>query len=316
VPPPSLAGQITVYSGRSQNLVGSLLQRFETLTGVEIKVRYGATAEMAALILEEGENSPCDVYYAQDAGALGALAAAGRLRPLPPSILSKVQPRFRSPEGLWVGSSGRARVVAYSTERVREADLYDSIWSYTDPKWTGRIGWAPTNGSFQAFVTAMRLTAGDQATAEWLKGILRNRPKTYANNAAIVAAIADGEIDLGFVNHYYLFNFLAERGESFPVRNFYPRAGDPGSLINVAGAAVLKTSRNPAAAEALVDFLLSPEAQASFAEETHEYPLIPGVPLDPRLRSLDEIATPDVDLGALADLEGTLNLLREVGALE
>jgi iron(III) transport system substrate-binding protein len=312
----ALAGsQLVIYSGRTESLVGLLIERFEEESGIEVAVRYGGTAELAATILEEGPNSPADVFYAQDAGALGALAKAGRLQELPPTILDLVDARFRSPEGLWVGTSGRARVVVYNTERLSEEDLPDSIWGFTDPEWKSRIGWAPTNGSFQAFVTALRILEGDEAAREWLSGILANDPKEYPSNTTIVDATANGEVDVGFVNHYYLYRFLSEAGEAFPARNYHPRSGGAGALVNVAGAGILDTAGNWAAADTFIEFLLSEEGQRYFAHETHEYPLIATVEVDPRLTPLSDINTPDIDLSNLDDLRGTLELLQEVGAL-
>lgn len=306
---------LVVYSGRSEDLVGPIVESFEKATGIDVQVRYGDTAELAATILEEGNNSPADVYWAQDAGALGALAGAGRLQPLDDDILNRVEARFRSPDGVWVGLSGRARVVIYNTTLLQPDDLPDSIWGFTDPRWKGKIGWAPTNGSFQAFVTALRVLEGDARAREWLSGIQANQPKVYEGNTAIVDAAGKGEIEVGFVNHYYLFRFLKERGDSFPARNHTFPGGDVGNLINVAGAGILDTAKNVENAEAFIRFMLSEEAQAYFAEQTTEYPLVAGIAIDPRLKPLLEIETPDVDLSNLDDLEGTLQLLQELGIL-
>lgn len=319
-PTPPLAGQaITVYSGRAEELVGPIIEQFTKDTGIKANVRYSGTAELAAAILEEGRNSPADVYWAQDAGALGALAQKGVLARLPDSILNRVDKRFRSPKSEWVGITGRARVVAYNTKKLTEKDLPDSTFGFTDPKWKGRIGWAPTNGSFQAFVTAMRVVEGEAKTRQWLEGIKANDPKAYRNNTAVLLAVASGEVDVGFVNHYYLYAQLKEKGPSFPARNYYPRAGDVGGMVNVAGAAVLTTSRNKDAALKFVDYMLSSRAQTYFAgdapDDAYEYPLISGVPIHPELTSLSQLRTPEIDLGNLNDLEGTLKLLRGVGIL-
>lgn len=308
-------GTLTIYSGRNENLVGPLLDRFAKETGINIRVRYGDTAELAATILEEGDNSPADVFFAQDAGALGAIAQTGRFRNLPDPLLKKVDERFRSPKGEWVGLSGRARVIAYNTNRLKDSDLPDSILGFTDPKWKGKIGWAPTNGSFQAFVTAFRMTEGEDSASAWLEGIKKNQPKAYSNNIAIVDAVSKGEIDVGFVNHYYLYTFLRERGESFPVRNYHPRAGGSGAMVNVAGIGVLKTARNPQLAERLIDFMLQKEAQEYFAKETFEYPMASGVPALLGLKPLGSINAPKIDLSNLSDLKGTLRLLREKDVL-
>ena len=213
---------VTVYSGRSESLVQSLLAQFEEETGIEVLVRYASTSGTVALLLEEGDNSPADIVLLQDAGALGALEKEGMLRSLPSEILDRVEPRFRSRNGSWVGLSGRARTVVYNVEAVDpERDLPNSILDFTDPKWSGRIGWAPVNGSFQAFVTALRVTMGDDAAIAWLEGINANEPTSFPNNTSIVEAVGRGDVEVGFVNHYYMHQFLAERGEGFGARNYY-----------------------------------------------------------------------------------------------
>ncbi len=309
------AQTLVVYSGRNENLVGPLIQRFQEQTGIQVEVRYGGTAELAATVLEEGANSPAEVFYGQDAGALGALQRAGRFVALPSEILERVEPRFRSREGRWVGVSGRARVFVYNTEALEEDQVPDSIWELTEPQWKGQVGWAPTNGSFQAFVTGLRVLEGEERAREWLLAMLANDVQSYPKNTPIVEATGRGEILLGLVNHYYLFRFLAEDPD-FPARNHYPESGDAGAMINVAGVGILDTAHNTENAEAFVRFLLSEEAQSYFANETYEYPLVPGIPTHPLLKPLSEIRTPDLDLSDLDDLEGTLRLLQEVGALD
>ena len=308
-------GPLVVYSGRNEELVGPIIERFEEESGIDVEVRYGDTAELAATILEEGENSPADVFFSQDAGALGAVADRGLLRKLPEDTLDRVEERFTDPNGRWIGVSGRARVVAYNTEALSEEDLPGSILDFTDPEWEGEIGWAPTNGSFQAFVTALRLIEGEEEAREWLEGIQANEPRRYENNLAILEGVASGEIQVGFVNHYYLFQLLRERGEGVEARNYYPKNGDPGALVNVAGIGILNSTQNSAEAEEFLNFMLSEEAQRYCADETFEYPLIPGVPISEELVPLSEIETPNIDLSNLDDLEGTLELLRETGVL-
>jgi len=308
------SGPITVYSGRSESLVGPILGEFTQATGIEVEARYGDTAEMAALLLEEGERSPADIFFAQDAGALGAVAAAGLFAPLDAEVLQRVPAEFRDPSGRWSGVSGRARTMAYTT--AKEIELPESILELTDPAWSGRIGWVPANGSFQAFVTALRMTEGEDGARFWLEGILANAPVEYEGNASAVEGVGAGEVDVALVNHYYLLQLIAEHGDDFPVaQEFFP-AGDVGSLVNVAGVGQLVSSDQPEEAAALVDFLLSDPAQRYFAESTYEYPLIEGVEADPRLPELASLETPDIDLADLADLQGTVELLRDVGAID
>ncbi len=309
-------GSLTVYSGRNEQLVAPIIEQFEQQSGIQVDVRYGNTTELASTILEEGNNSPADVFFAQDAGALGAVAAEGLLAQMPDDVLNQVDERFRSTQGEWIGVSGRARVVAYNTQAVTQTELPETIFGFTDEQWRGRIGWAPTNASFQSFVTALRVLEGEDRAREWLEGIQTNDPNAYDNNAAVLQAVNNGEIDVGFVNHYYLFAARAEQGDDLPVENFYLTNGDPGALVNVAGAGILNTSDNQELAQQFVEFLLSEQAQQYFADETYEYPLIDGVAPNEALPPLNTIQTPDLDLSQLEDLEGTVQLLQDVGVLE
>ena len=219
--------ELTIYSGRGESLVEPIIKRFEEATGITVRVRYAGTAELAAAILEEGERSPADIYFAQDAGALAALAEAGALAQLPDDVLDAVPEELRDASGRWVGTSGRARVLVYSPERVPNPP--NSIFDLVNEEWRGRVGWAPSNGSFQAFITAMRQLHGEEATEAWLRGMIANDVREYPKNSPQVQAVGDGEIDIGLVNHYYLFRFLAEDPD-FPAANHFTDAGGAGAL--------------------------------------------------------------------------------------
>lgn len=307
---------LTVYSGREEEYVEGLFEIFEEQEGIELDVRYGDSAELAATLVEEGESSPADVFFAQDAGSLGAVAEAGLFAEIDQELLGRVDARFRSPEGLWIGTSGRARVAAFNTDNVSADELPPSILGFMAPTWKGRIGFPPTNSSFQAFVAGMISTMGEDSTREFLEGLMANEPKFYEDNGATTRAVAEGEVDVGFVNHYYIYEVAAEDGEEIPVENHYFSGGDPGALVNSAGAGILATAENADEASAFVDFLTSEEAQAYFAEEIWEYPVIDGVEPSVDLVPLEEIQSPDIDLSDLGgQLEPALNLLAEVGML-
>jgi len=314
------SSKLVIYSGRSESLVQPIIDQFAEATGIDIEVRYGSTSEMAGLLLEEGDNSPADVFYAQDPGGIGAIADAGLFTTLPTETLEQVPSRFAADDGNWVGISGRARTVVYNTDEISdpETTLPHDLMGFTAPEWNGRIGWAPTNGSFQAMVTGLRAVWGEEQTREWLQGIQANNPVIYPKNTPIVEAVGNGEVSVGFVNHYYLYRFLTSQGEDFAARNYFLPSGGPGSLIMVSGAGILEKANNAENAQRFVDFLLSLPAQQYFAAQTFEYPLIEGVNTVsnlPPLEELDAIAI-DMPLGDLADLQGTQDMLIELGIIE
>ena len=309
-------GPLTVYSGRSEELVGPLFAQFTADTGIEVQARYGDTAELAAQLIEEGDASPAQVYFAQDAGALGAVAAAGLFAPLPESVATTVPEAYRAPDGTWTGVSGRARVIAYDAEQLTADQVPDSIFALTEPQWSGQVGIAPTNASFQAFVTAMRVSQGDDVTRQWLEGLVANDVQTYEKNGLILDAVDTGQIQLGLINHYYWYEKAAEVGEdAMRAQIGFTKPSDPGSLVNVAGVGILAgAAQNPNAAT-FVEWLLSPTAQEWFVTNTYEYPLLPSVAAAEGLPPLDSLRGPNVPLAELADLPGTLVMLEDVGLI-
>ena len=307
---------ITVYTSRAQGLVHPLLDRYAAETGNDLQVRYDTTASILATVNEEGQNSPADVLFLGESSGLAALSKEGRLVALPSATMEKVDKRFRSPKGEWIGASGRSKVVVYNTKTIDPArDLPPSIMDFTDSKWRRRIGWSPTHGEWQLSVTAIRLVHGEAAARRWVEGIKANQPRVYPSLSATVQAAADGEVDVGFVNHYYVPRFVSQFGSGWGSRNYFLKSGDAGALIDVAGVAILKTSKNQEAARRFVDYLLAKEAQTYFAHETFEYPLSAGVQPAGELPSLASLNPPNLDPDQLADLQGTLTLLRSTGVL-
>lgn len=308
---------LTVYAGRSESLLGPILTQFSEETGVELNILYGDTAGLASQIIEEGANSPADVYISQDGGALGALAQAGLLDTLPSDVLARVPVQFQSPDGVWVGLSGRARVLVYNPEQLDALGLAlpESILDLTDSSYRGLVGWAPTNGSFQANVTGMRQLLGDDATEAWLADMVDNNTFAYSGNTGINQAVIDGEVIFGITNHYYMFRFLADDPDAPIAQHFFP-AGDAGSLINIAGGAILSSSDQPGLSQRLLLYLLGETAQTYFADSTYEYPMIDGVAINDRLTPLAEIEAPEIDLSNLSDLQGTIDMIENSGALD
>ncbi|MEO6120849.1 MAG: extracellular solute-binding protein, partial [Acidimicrobiales bacterium] len=286
---------LVVYSGRNENLVRPLLDRFETETGIDIDVKYGDTSELLPTILEEGDKSPADVFFSQDAGALGELADKDYFQALPADVTDVVPERFRDPQRRWVGVTGRVRVVAYNTDKVAVERLPASVLDVTDPTWKDKVGYAPTNASFVAYVSSLRETVGEDRTRAFLEGLKTNGAKRYDSNVQILDAVVSGEAELGLVNHYYLYGEFKERPDA-KVANFYPGQGPggEGTLINVAGAGILATSKKTVEAQRFVRFLLEETSQNYFRDETTEYPLRLGVGAIAELPPLDSLRTIDL----------------------
>lgn len=310
---PDSPDPMTVYSGRTEDLIGSLVNDFTSETGIEVEVRYGDSTDLASTILLEGDDSPADVFLAQDPASLGLVALDGLFAPLPQDLTSRVPARFSAPDQSWVGISGRARTVVVNMDTL-EAPLPESIWDLTDSAYEG-LAIAPTNGSFLAFVAALILEEGEDRTMEWLEAVAANSPSDYPKNSPIVAAVDTGEVSLGLVNHYYLLRLEAEQG-SVAASNHFLSAGDAGSLVMPSGAGILNSSDRTEDAEAFIRFMLDATAQEHFASETFEYPLVEGFDADPRLVPLDEIPTPDIDLSRLAEaLDRATQLVAEAGLI-
>lgn len=304
-------GAVTLYSGRTEELVAPLIERFEEASGIDVEVRYGSSSEMAATLLTEGSNSPADLFYAQDPASLGSVADL--MVPLPESILALVPDPFQDPDGLWIGVTVRSRVLAFNPESVGEDELPVSYKDLVNPEWAGRVGVAPTNGSFIAFVSAMILTEGEEATLAWLEGLAANDPITYDGNAPIAAAVDAGDVDVGLINHYYLLQLGAEQGGTTGQNHFFAEP-DAGSLVMPSGISLLATAPNPSSATELIAFLLSSESQAYFAETNFEYPVASGAPAPVGAPALDSLVSPVLSATDMADvLDRATDMITEAG---
>lgn len=307
----SEGGALVLYSGRSEELVAPLVERFETESGIDVQVRYAGSGELATTLLQEGDASPADVFWSQDPAYVGAVALADMFQPLPGEVLARVPDRFSDSQGRWVGVTARARVLVYDPRSVPSPPA-DS-WALVEPEWAGKIGIAPTNGSFVAFVSAMILAEGEERTRQWLEGIAANDPVIFDGNSPIVAAVDAGDISAGLVNHYYLLRLASEQGGATALNHFFA-SGDPGSLVMVSGAGVLKTAANPDEALRFLEFLLSDDTQSFFLDEIFEYPLVEGVGTPPGQTPLADLPTLDIDLSELATtVDRATELIAEVG---
>lgn len=306
---------ITIYSGRSEDLVKPLIDAFTEETGIPVAVKYAGSTDLAATLLEEGDASPADVFFAQDPASLGTVALSGLFDALPTDIIEMVPLRFSDDQGRWVGTSGRARVVVYDSTLISPEQLPATEDGLSAAEWTGRIGIAPSNGSFLAFVAAKILVNGEQETRVWLDAMAANNPQKYPKNSSIVAAVNAGEIEAGLVNHYYLLRALAENPDDVGANFFFP-SPTAGSLVMPAGAGVLSSSQHKDEANEFIAWLLTAESQSYFANETFEYPLVPGIPANSSLPAIESIPTVDINLSDLATvLDRATDLVAEAGLL-
>ena len=312
---PASPGNLVIYSGRKESLIGNIVQQFEDVTGINVEVKYGSTFPIALMILEEGDNSPADVFIAQDPGGLGFLSDEGRLATLPSEITDSVQAWAKPSDGTWVGLSGRARTLVH-TATMSADELPTSLQDLTNPKWKGQIGWAPTNTSFQTMITGMRAMWGEDKTRTWLEDMLKNEPTVYPKNTPQVAAVAVEEINIGLVNHYYLHRFLSAEGDDFNARNLYLSNGGPGSLVMVAGAGMLNTAKNIGNAKKFIKFMTSPVAQQYFSGQIYEYPVVDGVKASRLIPEFSELNMAPLSPDDLSDLTGTQAIFKELGMLE
>ncbi|HET9437005.1 MAG TPA: iron ABC transporter substrate-binding protein [Gaiellaceae bacterium] len=312
---PTQTTSLTVYSGREERLVEPIMDRFTKETGIRLDVRYASSTSLATALVEEGRSSPADVYWSQEPGTLGLVGARGLLARLPQTTVGKVPSRFATPSRRWVGTSGRSRVLVYNTNELQPSELPASVWGLTNARWKGKIGIAPTNASFQAFLGATIHLYGESRVRAWLEGLQENDVRFYPNNTTVVQAVARGDVEVGLVNHYYLYNLLVDT-PNLPVRNHWFRDGDPGNLVLAAGVGIVASTDKAAAATRFVNFLLSKTGQRMIARGpgAAEYPLVKGVPRRPGLPPLASIKGPKYNLGRLAaDIAPAVRLLLEEG---
>lgn len=307
--------RVTLYAGRDEALVAPLLEQFNAETGIAVDVRYAGTPELAALLLEEGDRSPADVFLSQDAGALGAIADAGLTVTLPAEIAGSIPAGFTSQDGSWVGVTGRARVIAYDGENLTEDQVPDTVLDLVAPEWSGRVGFPPGNASFQSFITALRVLEGEEAAEAWAEGIAANAPVLTEKNGATLELVEAGQLDLALINHYYWYQLAAEKGADQMRAQLKFLPGDAGGVVNVTGAAILTGGGGDPDAEALVAYLVSEAAQQYFVAQTHEYPLLPGVDAPAGLPALEDLVNAELDLSDLESVAESQELLARVGLL-
>lgn len=315
---PDLSGTLTLYLGGGEG--GLYLDLIKLLQShypdFEVNHRIEPSSDLAQRITQEveGGDSPTDVFLSVDAGSLGFVAAKGAATKLSKNALKPVPKAFRGKRNRWVGIAGRARSIPYNTKKFSASELPSDIFAFArENRFKNAIGWAPTYEAFQAFVTAMRIIDGREKTRQWLKGVQRQGVSRFRDEWFVSNAVADGEVNVGFANHYYALRVQASRPKA-PIELAFTK-NDAGALVNVAGAEIIQGTEKEQLATNFVRHLLTVEAQEFFATKAFAYPMISGVPPVGGLPRVDELAPPSIDLQKLSNLEPTLSLMREVGVL-
>ncbi|MXW42928.1 MAG: extracellular solute-binding protein [Acidimicrobiia bacterium] len=313
------AGSVTVYSGRSENLIKPVLDAFACESGISIQVRWGSSTDLALLIDEEGDRTEADVYISRSPGPVGFLESKGLLTIMDNSVLDLVDESFRGDKGTWIGFSGRKRVLVHNTETVPAFELPSSVFELTDPMWNGRVAIPATNGSFVDWFTVFRDQYGNDVATQWLADMVDNDARYYSNNVAIVEAVARGEIDMGLVNHYYNYRLASDAeasGQAHNAANYDLDDQDIGSLLIITAATMTSNVDDKEAAQSLIAYLLSPSAQSYFTRHTFEYPLADGVKPNSALVPLTALSIGSVDFDALGGgFEVTEAIIQRSGIL-
>ena len=311
------AASLVVYNGQHEQLVNLLVKDFQQQSGVSVKVRNGEGPELAAQLLKEGTASPADVYFTENSPELMLLQEKNLLAKVNPNALSAVPTRFNSPAGLWLGVLAREDVLAYNTGMLKPEQLPNNLLDLASPAWKGKVAIAPADGDFPPLVSAVLAIKGREATLEWLEG-LRDNAQIFDDEEGVVAAVNRGGVAVGVINNYYwsrLHLALGDKATRSAIHHF--GNGDVGALINVSGAAVLKSSKNQEAAQQFLTYLVSERAQQLVAHShiAFEYPLHPGVAPDASLKPFDQLSPPDLSIEKQGDDAEAAKLLRQAGLL-
>jgi iron(III) transport system substrate-binding protein len=303
--------ELTLYNGQHKEIGEAIAQAYEAKTGIHVNVRKGSSNQLASQVMEEGQRSPADVIYTEESPPLNNLGEQGFLAKIDPSTLDMLPPDYVAKDGSWMGVTARVRVVAYNPKLIDEKDLPETVMDFAEPQWQGKVGFVPTSGAFQEQAVAIIKLHGREAAEEWLTG-LRAFGKTYTNNMVALKAVENGEIATVLVNNYYWFALQREKGQLDSKLHYFSN-GDAGGLITISSAAVLKSSKHPREAQALLAYMASEEGQRVITRTTAEYPLHKGMVSDRGLKPFDELQAPAITPADIGNAEDALDLERDVG---
>jgi iron(III) transport system substrate-binding protein len=311
------AASLTLYNAQHEQVVAALAKDFESQSGISVKIRNGEGPAMAAQLVAEGSASPADVYFTENSPELMLLDEKGLLAKTDPATLAVIPAKYNSPNGDWVGVLARENVLAYNTKKIDAAQLPASLMDLAKPEWKGKVGIAPSDGDFLPVVSAVIAMKGDAEALQWLKG-LKTNAQIFDDDEGVVAAVNRGGVATGVINNYYWARLHVQLGDSATRSAIYHFGnGDVGALVNVSGAAVLKSSKNQDAAQKFLAYLVSERAQKLMANGkiAFEYPLHAGVAPDPLLKPFDQLSPPALTVEQLGDDSKAAKLMRQAGLL-
>ncbi len=310
--------QLTLYNAQHEETTDALVKAFEKQTGITVKTRNGDEGEFEAQIEQEGSASPADVFYTENSPPLMALQEKGELAKVSPATLAAVPTQYSSPQGDWVGVSARVSALVYNTDDLKAADVPTSVMDLADKKWKGKLALAPTETDFAPIVTSIELTKGKAAAVAWLRAVKANASgHIYPDNETLVTDVNRGQAEIGVINHYYWYRLVAENGKTSThsaLAYFAPK--DVGYLVDVSGAAVLRSSSHRAEAQKFLAFLVSPEGQAVLAKgASYEYPIGTGATANAALPPFSQVDPAPLTIAQLGDGASAIKLLQQVQLL-
>ena len=307
--------RVVVYNAQHEQLLEEIAPKFEEKTGIDVELRNGSDPELAAQLIQEGDQSPADVFLTENSPAMSAVERAGLFTALDQEAVAPIPADYRPDSGMWTGFVARSTVLVYNTDLVQPEELPASILDLADPRYAGQVSFSPTGADFQAIVAAVLDLEGEDATREWLAGLQANGT-TYDGNNVVLESVNSGESAIGIIYHYYWYRDQKEAGENSDSSALYFfEDQDPGAFLSISGAGVLAGGDNPDEAQEFVAYLTGEEGQQALADSyALEYPLNPEVRLEPPVKPLEELQPPQVGISEL-DGDTVVDLLTEAGFL-
>lgn len=312
------ANSLTLYSGQHVQTTQALIAAFEKKTGITVNARYDDEDVLADQIVTEGSRSPADVFFTENSPPLEYLNSKNLLAPTDPSTLANTPTKYNSPAGKWVGVSARVSVMVYNTSLLKPSQLPTSAMQLADPEWKGKLAIAGGETDFQPIVTSVARTYGDAAALKWLDALKTNAGShNYPDNETIADEVNRGQVAIGIVNQYYWYRERAEIGASnmhSAIAYFAPH--DVGYVLDVSGAAVLKSSTHQAEAQKFLAFLTSAQGQEIIAHsDSFEYPIASGVTTAKPETPFDQLQPNSITIPELGTGAEAIKLLQEAQLL-